>query len=247
MPHGVFLLATPKNANIYYLLSEQPSNHNSHATSCALIPFSNFCTSTEFTFTESTSLGKPSENSSTSFYARIRLLARNNINTSSTPHQRCQHSSRVLYLSPRQEGSNAFSGTSSCLHSWCTSHDLRSIAKSLQVAGNPHHEQIQCSLMHITQSWGLEEFYCRNKFLASNNTATASAPHQRCQHLLKGALLTRQQHNGVATLLAILLVAIRDALLMTFIPLPGSLASVFSSWSLIYFLQEQGLTSKFTL
>ena len=56
-------------------------------------------------------------------------------------------------------------------------------------AGNSHHEQIQFSLKHITSSWGLEEFYCRNELFASNNTATASAPHQRCQHLLKGALL----------------------------------------------------------
>ena len=56
-------------------------------------------------------------------------------------------------------------------------------------AGNSHHQQIQCSLMHITSSRGLEEFYCRNILLTSNNTAIASAPHQRCQHLLKGALL----------------------------------------------------------
>ena len=40
-------------------------------------------------------------------------------------------SSRVLYLSPRPEGTNASSGTSSYLHSWCTSHDLRNVTKSL--------------------------------------------------------------------------------------------------------------------
>ena len=38
-----------------------------------------------------------------------------------------------------------------------------------------------------------------------------------------------------------------DALLRTFVPLPGPLASVFSSSSFIYFVQEEGLTCKFTL
>ena len=98
MPHCIFLLATPRNGNIYCLLSEQPSSHDFHATSCALLPFSNFCASTKSTRCISpsgkislSSLGKPPENSGICFYARIRLLARNNINTSSSFHQRCQH------------------------------------------------------------------------------------------------------------------------------------------------------------
>ena len=98
MPHGIFLLATSKNANIYCLLSEQLSDHNFHATFCSLLPFSNFCASTKSTRCISpsgkislSSLGKPPENSDTNFYARIRLLARNIINTPSAPHQRCQH------------------------------------------------------------------------------------------------------------------------------------------------------------
>ena len=32
-------------------------------------------------------------------------------------------------------------------------------------------------------------FYCYKRLLGRNNTATASAPHKRCQHLLRGALL----------------------------------------------------------
>ena len=32
-------------------------------------------------------------------------------------------------------------------------------------------------------------FYCCKRLLGRNNTATASAPHERCQHLLRGALL----------------------------------------------------------
>ena len=32
-------------------------------------------------------------------------------------------------------------------------------------------------------------FYCCKRLLGRNNTATTSAPHKRCQHLFKGALL----------------------------------------------------------
>ena len=32
-------------------------------------------------------------------------------------------------------------------------------------------------------------FYCSKRLLGRNNTATASAPHERCQHLFNGALL----------------------------------------------------------
>ena len=32
-------------------------------------------------------------------------------------------------------------------------------------------------------------FYCCKRLLGRNNTATSSAPHERCQHLFKGALL----------------------------------------------------------
>ena len=69
-------------------------------------------------------------------------------------------SSRVLYLSPRPEETNTSSGTSSPSIPDAL---LTSYAQSpSHFAGNSHHEQSQCSLMHITSSWGLEEFYCRN-------------------------------------------------------------------------------------
>ena len=35
----------------------------------------------------------------------------------------------------------------------------------------------------------LIHFYCCKRLLGRNNTATTSAPHQRCQHFLRGALL----------------------------------------------------------
>ena len=36
---------------------------------------------------------------------------------------------------------------------------------------------------------GLTNFYCCKRLLGRNNTETISAPHERCQHLFKGALL----------------------------------------------------------
>ena len=39
-------------------------------------------------------------------------------------------SSRVLYFSPRSEGTNATSSFSSCLHSGCIPHNLRLVTKS---------------------------------------------------------------------------------------------------------------------
>ena len=53
-----------------------------------------------------------------------------------------------------------------------------------------------------------ESFYCRNGVLATNIINTASAPHQRCQHPTKGALLLAPS-NGLTTFLALLLITIR--------------------------------------
>ena len=54
-----------------------------------------------------------------------------------------------------------------------------------------HHEYLKLSHTHqiILNS---ENFYCRNGVLAMNIISTASAPHQRCQHPNKGALLLSQ-------------------------------------------------------
>ena len=43
-------------------------------------------------------------------------------------------------------------------------------------------------LLGFTLSRSLN-FYCSKRLLGRNNTATTSAPHERCQHLLRGALL----------------------------------------------------------
>ena len=145
MPHGIFLLDTPKSTNIYHLLSEQPSKHDSHATYCILSP-------------SQTSAPLPSP------------LARNNINTSRASHQDQKGLMLLLALL-------LVSIPDALLKTYAPSPS--------HFAGTCRHEQTQCSLMHITSSRGLEEFYCRNELLASNNTATGSAPHQRCQHLFR--------------------------------------------------------------
>ena len=68
------------------------------------------------------------------------------------------------------------------------------------------------------------DFYAGLRLLARNSITTASAPHQRCQHLLKGTLPTRQQDNKLTTLLAILLISIHDAFLTTYALLPSHLS-----------------------
>ena len=128
----------------------------------------------------------------------------------------CCKRSKVLYLSPRPEVTSACSGTSSYLRSWCLFGTYAPLPSHL--AGSSHHELFNHYRMEITSSWGPERFCCRNKLLATNSTAASSAPPQRCQHLCKSALLTRQQHNGLATLLAILLISNGGPLLKVLFP-----------------------------
>ena len=59
--------------------------------------------------------------------------------------------------------------------------------------------------------------------------ATPSAPHQRCQHHIKGAPLLTKNLKGLTTHLALLLITDADALLATSTPLSGPFSSVFSA------------------
>ena len=54
-----------------------------------------------------------------------------------------------------------------------------------------HHEYLKLSHTHqiILNS---ENFYCRNRVLATNIINIASTPHQRCQHPTNGAVLLAQ-------------------------------------------------------
>ena len=68
-------------------------------------------------------------------------------------------------------------------------------------------------------------FYCWKLLLGRNNTATTSAPHERCQHLFKGALLL-PYCNGLPTLLALLLITDGGPLLTSLTrQLPGKHSS----------------------
>ena len=156
MPHGIFPLATPKNDNIYCLLSEQPSSHDFHATSCDLLPFSDFCTSTKSTRCNLTIWQDPAFLHLAShpkilaqvfmpeidFWLGITLTHLVHITKGANT------SSRVLYLSPRLKGTNASSGTLSpfmiCFSRLMLRHQV--------FTRSSHLEQIQCFLTHITSS-----------------------------------------------------------------------------------------------
>ena len=56
--------------------------------------------------------------------------------------------------------------------------------------------------------------------------ASLSAPHQRCQHRVKGALLLTEDPEGLTTLLALILIGNGDALLTTSVPLAGPISSI---------------------
>ena len=113
------------------------------------------------------------------------------------------------HFSPRLEGTNASSSSSSYLRSWCSPHNLCFVTKSPVCRLS---SQIpQALILSILNS---EIFYCRNGVLGTNITNTASTPHLRCQHPTKGALLLAPS-NRLAIFLALLLIAVRHPLLMT--------------------------------
>ena len=84
-----------------------------------------------------------------------------------------------------------------------------------------HHEYLKLSYSSDDPKT-LKIFCCRNGVLATNIISTASAPHQRCQHPTKGALLLAQA-SGLATFQALLIIAVCRSLLTTSGLLPGQL------------------------
>ena len=59
-----------------------------------------------------------------------------------------------------------------------------------------------------------------------------SAPHQRCQHRVKGALLLTEDPEGLTILLALFLIAGGNALLTTSVPLAGPFISTLQALQL---------------
>ena len=147
------------------------------------------------------------------------------------------------HLSPRSEETNASSSSSSCLHSWCSPHNLGFVTKSPVCRLS---SRIPQALSYSSDHPSSENFYCRNGVLATNIISTDSAPHQRCQHPTKGALL-HTQANGLATFLALLLIDVRHPLLTTSLHLPGSLLPVISSETIFNVCHQAGRAWIFTL
>ena len=79
------------------------------------------------------------------------------------------------HFSPKLEGTNASSSSSSYLHSLCSPHNLCFVTKS--PVGRLSSRIPQALILIILNS---ENFYYRNGVLATNIIGTASAPHQRC-------------------------------------------------------------------
>ena len=133
-------------------------------------------------------LGKPPKNPGTNFYARNQLLAKNNIdNTQRTspkvlaPNQGCSTIRR------RSKGTNGSSGTSSDLRSWCISRNFRAITKPTLRKISLMKTSILSHANH--SSWNFDDdFTAENGFWLQIALTTLSAPHQRCQHHIQGAL-----------------------------------------------------------
>ena len=121
------------------------------------------------------------------------------------------------HFSSRLKGTNASSSSSSYLYSWCSPHNSRFVTKS--PVWNSHHE---CRKLSYSSFWTLKIFIAEMEFLL--RIALIQIAH------LPNAASTRPrvpycspQQNGLATLLALLLIAVRDPLLTTSSPLPGLL------------------------
>ena len=142
MPHGIFLHAAPKSSNNYSLFyrasSSTPSRNILHCNHPQVL-LSDLCDSTKLTRCNSYSLkttaflllGKPPENSGTSYYARNKLLTKNNIdNTQRTspklpaPQQGCSTAHKRIW------GTNDSSSASYDNQSWCPFHNLPLATKS---------------------------------------------------------------------------------------------------------------------
>ena len=76
------------------------------------------------------------------------------------------------------------------------------------------------SLGQATRKFWHTSFYARIWLLARNCIATASTPHQRCQHLIQDAILLA---HTIQNRLATLLITVRGHLLMTSTLLRGQL------------------------
>ena len=195
--HGTILHTSLKNNNNCYLLLEQPSSHHSHATSCASLSVAssshNFHTLTKSLHSEL-------------FYTINQLLAKNSISINyRTSPKGASTSSRVLYIPPTSKRTTALlalllisvRGAFITTHVFLPSHLSGTLITNAS-SSHIHHSELYIFLLQLA------------------HLPRGASTRPRVPYCLP-------QHNGLATLLAILLIAVRDPLLTTSSPLKGSL------------------------
>ena len=108
--------------------------------------------------------------------------------------------------------------------------------------------KLQYFLMHIkSHSDSDKDFITEIDFWLRIALATPSAPHQRCQHHIKGAPLLTEDLKRLTTNLALLFIADADALLSTSAPLPGPVSSIFLALQFCCDCRQTSLAWAFTL
>ena len=211
MPHGIILLISLMNNNCY-LLFEQPSSHHSHATSRASL---SLASSSHNLHTLTKSLH------SEPFYALNQLLAKNSISITTAPHQRmpAPHPGCSTSHQPQKELTPLLALHISVRDAFLTTHVLPShLSETLTTNASSSHTH-QSALKFFIAEMG---FWLRIALI-------------QLAHLPKGASTRPRvpycspQHNGLATLLELLLIAVRDPLLTTSSHLPSPLLLVISS------------------
>ena len=209
-----------------------------HATSCTattLFLFSDLyastkpirCNSYSLRTTAFLLLSKPPENSGNSYYARILLLAKINIDITQhtspkvpAPQQGCSTAHKRIW------GTNDSSSASFDHQSWCPSHNLRPVTKSNLCKTFPMKTLLLCHAYQVTlKLWC--KFYNRNGVLATNNINYTQCTSPKVPAPYPGSPAKSRTLNWLTQHVALPLIADGDALFATSVLLPGPFSSVF--------------------
>ena len=109
-------------------------------------------------------------------------------------------------------------------HHWCTSHYFRASTKSIRCNSHSMKTQAFSCLASLPETLAQISMPEMN-FWVGIALASLSAPHQRCQHHSKVALLLTEDLKGLTALLTLLLITDRDAFLTTSVLLPSQLSA----------------------
>ena len=132
-------------------------------------------------------LGKPPENPGTNYYVKNELLGKNNIDNTQRTSPKVAINHGCSTIRRRSKGTNDSSGTSSDLRSWCISRNFRAITKPTLRKTSPMKTSILSHANH--SSWNSDDdFTAENDIWLQIALTTLSAPHQRYQLHIQGAL-----------------------------------------------------------